>query len=283
MLDLWCGQWYPREVKSILKVHRWGAVGVPVVALHCSGLSGLQWRRIGEAAGSHHQILAPDFLGYGGSPASPNGLNFRYSEDVEQVVALIDELRTPCLMLGHSYGGFIALKAALERPEQILGLCLYEPVMWGGLASFSGVPIEDVVRRFDPDLLLLNKSQAGTETYLHTFIDYWNGEGAWASMTDLQKKPVLNGAEKIAAEVYEVVTDTTPHTDYRQIDCPIHILHGTISPPEVLAMKDILVQTIPHLSTACIPGGHMNPIRNPIPVNAHFELFLKKYREGRLS
>jgi pimeloyl-ACP methyl ester carboxylesterase len=270
-------------VKSILKVHRWGASGTPVVALHSSGLSGLQWRRISEAVDIHHQVLAPDFLGYGGSPSSPNGLDFRYTEDVEQVVAVLDELNTPFLLLGHSYGGFIALKSALARPELTLGLCLYEPVMWGGLASYRGVQIEDVVRRFDPSLRLLDKSQAGTESYLHTFIDYWNGAGAWEAMTELQKKPVIQGAEKIAAEVYEVVTDTTPHTDYQQIHCPIHILHGTVSPPEVLAMKDILQETIPHLTTACIPGGHMNPIRNPIPVNAHFELFLKKFREGRLE
>ena len=200
----------------------------------------------------------------------------------EIVIALIDEMDTPCLLLGHSYGGFIALKSALQRPRQTLGLCLYEPVIWGGLASFRGVPIEEVVRRFDPNLLLLQKSEAGTEDYLHTFIDYWNGEGAWAAMTDVQKKPVVSGAEKIAAEVFEVVTDTTPHTVYGKLRCPIHLLHGTLSPPEVLAMKDILVETVGHLTTACIPGGHMNPIRNPIPVNAHFELFLKKHREGRL-
>lgn len=265
-----------------MKVHRWGDIGVPVIALHCSGLSGLQWRRIGETAGRFHQFLAPDFLGYGQSPASPNGIEFRYTEDVEQVIALIDEMDTPCLLLGHSYGGFIALKSALQRPRQTLGLCLYEPVIWGGLASFRGVPIEEVVRRFDPNLLLLQKSEAGTEDYLHTFIDYWNGEGAWAAMTDVQKKPVVSGAEKIAAEVFEVVTDTTPHTVYGKLRCPIHLLHGTLSPPEVLAMKDILVETVGHLTTACIPGGHMNPIRNPIPVNAHFELFLKKHREGRL-
>lgn len=261
-----------------LKIHRWGQSGTPVVALHSSGLSGLQWRRLADKVSEHHQFLAPDFFGYGASPHSPNGLDFRYSEDVDQITALLDTLPT-CLLLGHSYGGFIALKATLARPDKVSALCLYEPVMWGGLASYRQCPIEDVVREFDPHLRLLDKSLAGTEGYLQTFIDYWNGPQSWANMTELQRKPVIAGAEKIAAEVFEVVTDKTPHTDYRSIEQPVHLLHGTTSPQEVLSMKDILSQTLPQVTTACIPGGHMNPIRNPLPVNAHFSLFLQKWRE----
>jgi len=267
---------------SVLKIHRWGQQGTPVVALHCSGLSGLQWRRIGEACSEHHQVLAPDFLGYGGSPPSPNGLDFRYTEDLEQILAFLDGLATPYLLLGHSYGGFIALKCAVARPRQTLGMCLYEPVMWGGLASYRGMSIREVVKRFDPDLVLLDKTKAGTEKYLHTFINYWNGEGFWEAMTPTQRRPVIEGAEKIAAEVYEVLSDKTPHTEYQSISCPLHILHGTVSPPEVLAVKDILVEIVSGVTTACIPGGHMNPIRNPIPVNAHFQLFLQKWRENRV-
>lgn len=265
-----------------LFLHQWGQGSPPVICLHSSGLSGLQWRRLADKVAEHHQLIAPDFLGCGRSQASPNGLEFRYHEDVEEILALLDSLPEPCLMLGHSYGGFIALKCALARPRSVLALCLYEPVLWGGLASFRGLPIKEVVAEFDPRLLLLDKSKAGSEEYLRTFIDYWNGAGAWQTMTEAQRAPVRAGAEKIAAEVYEVVTDQTPHTAYAGLSCPIHILHGTISPPEVLAMKDILVETLPHLTTACIPGGHMNPIRNPLPVNAHFALFLQRWRQGLL-
>lgn len=236
---------------------------------------------MGDKISPFHHVLAPDFFGYGGSPQSPNGLDFRYAEDVEQVVHLLDELARPAILLGHSYGGFIALKAALQRPHLVPTLCLYEPVMWGGLASFRGVPIEDVVKQFDPRLLLLDKSKAETEDYLSTFVDYWNGNGSWDAMTEIQRKPMFAGAVKIAAEVYEVVTDKTPHTEYGALSQPVHILHGTTSPREVLAMKDILVNTLPQASTACIPGGHMNPLRNPLPVNAHFALFLQKWRGQR--
>lgn len=266
-------------VSCQLHVHRWGQSGPLVLALHSSGLSGLQWRRLSEKVSSEHRLLAPDFLGYGASPHSPNGIDFTYQEDLQEVISLLDELDEPVILLGHSYGGFVALKAALARPRLVETLALYEPVIWGGLASHRGCHIHEVVKRFDPELLLLEKSAAGSEAYLSRFIDYWNGPGAWDAMSATAKKPVIAGGEKIAAEVYEVVTDSTPHTDYLTLEQPILILHGTVSPPEVLEMKDILRAQLPNVRTACIPGGHMNPVRNPIPVNAHFELFLKQWRQ----
>ena len=248
------------------------------MALHSSGLSGLQWRRLAEKVSLHHKLYALDFLGYGSSPPSENGIDFRYTEDLAETLLFLDQVSEPIVLLGHSYGGFIALKSALARPDKVAALCLYEPVVWGSLASHRAVPIETVVQRFDPELRLLDKTQAGTEAYLRTFIDYWNGPGTWDSMTPVQRRPMMDSGFKIAAEVYEVVTDQTPHTEYRSLEQPVQILHGTSSPPEVLSMKDILSETIPNIKTACIPGGHMNPIRNPLPVNAHFSLFLQKFR-----
>jgi pimeloyl-ACP methyl ester carboxylesterase len=258
-----------------LHVHRWGQRGPTVVCLHSSGLSGFQWKLLADKLSSTYQFWAPDFLGCGQSPTSPHGLDFRYDEDVEQVVALLDQLATPVLLLGHSYGGFIGLKTALQRPHQVQAMGFYEPVLWGGLASYRGQPIEQVVARFDPDLHLLNRVMAGSTIWMETFIDYWNGPGSFAAMTETQRRSMFALAEKLYAEVREVVVDRTPHTAYQALTQPVHILHGTTSPPEVLAMKEILLEVLPRASSACIPGGHMNPVRNPLPVNAHFQLFLR--------
>ncbi len=225
--------------------------------------------------GQEFRFLAPDFLGCGQSPASPNGLKFRYGEDVDQVVELLDEVAEPLILLGHSYGGFIGLKSALRRPEQIRAMGFYEPVLWGGLASFRGEPIASMVARFDPEGYLLDEKLAGTELWMRRFIDYWNGEGSYAAMSEPARRPMFAIAEKLFAEVKEVVVDPTPHTDYATLTQPTLVLHGTTSPPEVLQMKDILSDVLTDVRTACIPGGHMNPIRNPLPVNAHFELFLR--------
>ena len=268
-------------MKCVLNRNLWGKTGPLVLCLHSSGLSSFQWKRLAEKVGDDFRILAPDFLSCGQSPATPNGLEFRYGEDVEQIVALLDEVGEAVILLGHSYGGFIGLKSALQRPSQVRAMAFYEPVLWGGLASYRGVPIEDVVKRFDPEMYLLNSSLAGSEVWMERFIDYWNGLGSYAAMSESARRSMMTMADKLYAEVKEVVVDPTPHTDYAPLSQPTLILHGTTSPPEVLQMKDILTEVLPQAKTACIPGGHMNPVRNPLPVNAHFELFLKQFRYFR--
>lgn len=262
-------------MSSRLHCHRWGSSGPLVLCLHSSGLSGLQWRRLSEKVDSV-RFLAPDLLGYGKSPPSPNGLDFRYQEDVAEVVALLDSLGEPVILLGHSYGGFIGLKATLERASQVTAMAFYEPVIWGGLASSRGCGIREITSRFDPEGYLLNRQLAGQPGWLERFIDYWNGAGAWAAMSPAARRPVIEGAEKLAAEVHEVLDDTTHHSTYSALDQPTLILHGTTSPAEVLEMKDILLSVMPNVRSAQIPGGHMNPVRNPLPVNAHFTLFLRQ-------
>lgn len=238
-------------------------------------MTGLQWRHLANLGEGRFRLWAPDLLNWGQSPPSPNGIRYRHQEDLEQILSLIDESAETVSLVGHSYGGFLALKAALARSDRVCRLALYEPVIWGGLASFSKRSIQQIVERFDPEGLLLNESVAGTEQWMERFIDYWNGPGTWSSFSANARRPLQDQSAKLFAEVREAVTNPTPHTAYRDIPAPTLIVHGTVSPPETLAMKEILRRQIPLCTTACVEGGHMAPVRVPKLVDPHLLTFLE--------
>src|SRR3569832_2064607 len=109
--------------------------GAPVVLLHSSGMSGDQWRRTTPAllqAGV--RAIVPDLLGSGRSAPWPEGKPFQFGLDVEVVGRLLQRVDRPVHLVGHSYGGHIALRAATLAPDRVISLALYDPVSFGVLA-----------------------------------------------------------------------------------------------------------------------------------------------------
>jgi pimeloyl-ACP methyl ester carboxylesterase len=98
-----------------------------VIALHCSGASAAQWRELGTMLGGGYELTAPEH--YGGNIAGPwTGEHvFTLADEAERTIDLIDGDRRPVHLVGHSYGGGVALHVALRRPHAIASLTLYEP------------------------------------------------------------------------------------------------------------------------------------------------------------
>ena len=105
--------------------------GTPVLALHGAGVDHR------EIAGALEPIfrdvpgfrrLYPDLPGMGRTPA-PETINS--NDDVLDILlGLIDGAigDEPLLVMGQSYGGYLARAVASRRPEQVVGLALICPV-----------------------------------------------------------------------------------------------------------------------------------------------------------
>ena len=83
------------------------------------------------------RVLAPDLLGFGKTAMAADG---RYRDRLERtphVIATLDRLAVgnAVLVVGHSEGGFIALRIAIERPDLVSRLVI---VTSGGSAPSLG-------------------------------------------------------------------------------------------------------------------------------------------------
>ena len=94
--------------------------GPPVVFIHGGGLGGAQAWRAQWPLAERWRLIFPNRPGYGGSPLAGR-------EDFEVDAGLIAELLGPgAHLIGHSYGGVIALLAAARRPEAVWTLTTVE-------------------------------------------------------------------------------------------------------------------------------------------------------------
>jgi pimeloyl-ACP methyl ester carboxylesterase len=155
----------------------------PVIALHCSGAGAGQWRQLGEVLGPRYQLTAPEH--YGCDRTGPwTGMHaFTLADEAARTIELIDRSKRKVHLVGHSYGGGVALHAALARPGRVASLTLYEPSAFHvlktmgdrGAAAFA--EISAIARATEAGVLSGDYRRGAI-----AFVNYWSGIGAWAAL-----------------------------------------------------------------------------------------------------
>lgn len=104
-----------------------------LVFLHGLTDSGDGWPGAERQWGSAYSILTVDHRGHGSSPRFTAEQLAGHPGDVmvEDTLALLDQLPTPPLVMGHSLGGAVALNVAVRRPDLVRGLVLEDPAPLG--------------------------------------------------------------------------------------------------------------------------------------------------------
>lgn len=238
--------------------------GEPVVLVHSGGFTSRQWRRLREALAATHRVIAPDLLGYGATGPWPRGAPFHFHMDVRALGALLDDLGEPAHLVGHSYGGLLALHGALARP--VRSLALYEPVAFSVLD-----PVADAEERralAALPLLYEGDERGADDRWLAGFVEWWNGPGAWAAMSREAQEGFRAVGEKLFAEVVTLTSDDTPLSRYGTLGAPALLLGGARTPAVERRVLERLAAALPRARLQLIEGaGHMGPITHAAQVN----------------
>ncbi|QUR66676.1 alpha/beta fold hydrolase [Mycobacterium spongiae] len=121
-----------------LHVHRYGPPGpVQVVAIHGVTEHGQAWELLADHL-PEISIAAPDLLGHGRSSwAAP----WTIDANVSALAALVsEESDQPVVVVGHSFGGAIALQLAAAHPDLVAALILLDPAV-----GLDGSRVREVV------------------------------------------------------------------------------------------------------------------------------------------
>jgi pimeloyl-ACP methyl ester carboxylesterase len=117
-------------------------VAPPVLLIHGNCSSSGYWEPLIRHLPSQWRIMAPDLRGYGDGPALGVDATRGLRDFADDVAALLDEAG-PCVVVGHSMGGGVAMQLLLDHPDRIAALVLEAPVSpfgFGGTRDLDGTP-----------------------------------------------------------------------------------------------------------------------------------------------
>lgn len=241
-----------------------------IVALHCSGAGAYEWRRLPQAVGQHFKVVAPDLIGCGATGHWSGTHAFTASDEAARIVDIIDAADHAVHLVGHSYGGGVALRVARERPTRIASLTLYEPVAFhvlktagpDGHAAFER--IVELAGHVDR-AVLCGAFFAAAEI----FIDYWSGAGSFAAMDPQAQSQMARYIPKACLEFRVMAQEPTSVGAYRRFNFPTLLMVGEHTSEPVRLIARQLAKAMKLCSMRTVFGaGHMGPFTHAAIVNA---------------
>lgn len=255
--------------------------GTAVVMLHASLGSKAQWSPLVAAMAPRFRAIALDLRGYGDLPPAGLGMSSGADDDVLALEERLDGLVAPRArfhLVGHSYGGFVALRYARLHPDRVASLALYEPV------AFRALPEHDeslaALRRL-AGVVTTSVLQGHRHLASQVFVDFWSGDGAFASMPLPSRASIARRIGKVALDFRAALAWPDDPDELRAIDAPAFLIAGRRSP--VLAQRIVasLAHRLPNARSAWVDAGHLGPVTDAADVNALVAGFVGECEDER--
>lgn len=266
------------DLRPAAPFYREAGSGPGVVCIHCNASSSSQWRPLMDRLAPRHRVLAPDTHGAGRGPVWPGNRALTLQDEVALLEPVFARAGEPFALIGHSYGAAVALLAALQQPERVRALVLYEPTLFGLIDAASPMPnaadgIRQAVALAAAALARGDRSAAG-----EVFIDYWMGEGAWFAKPEAQRSAIEAAVVNVQGWGSALFGDSTPLAAFRALKIPVLLMQGSETTPSARAVATLLAGTLPRVETLTLQGlGHMGPATHPAQVDEAIEGFLRRH------
>lgn len=256
---------------------REAGAGGSILCLHASASSSAQWRPLTDRLAGRFRILAADLYGSGKSPKWPDDRPLALADEVALLAPAIEAAGPRLHLVGHSYGGAVALMATLAHRDRIESLVLFEPVLFSLLIAEDPTQAgaREIAAVRDDTIAALGGGDPSASAA--RFVDYWMGSGSWAGMPAPRREAVAAAMAVVKAEWHAAFTEPTPLATFSTLDVPVLLLTGSESPASSRGVARLLTESLPRVTPLEVEGvGHMGPVTHPDRVNPLIESYLER-------
>lgn len=224
-------------------MREWQPEGTPeftVVLIHGSMDRQSGFRRLAKSLSTTNRVLTYDRRGYAGSSdmSGPFGID-------QQVADLLEVIEArPAVLVGHSFGGAVALACACRHPELVRGVVVYEsPMSWEPWWPSDSGGARAVAMADDPE--------AAAEAFLLRFI----GERLWNRLPEGTKRERRAEGKALVGEL----GDLRATAAWKPEDLRVPVISGYGSRArDYIGRASQVIGSLPDGRAVMIDGAHHN-------------------------
>lgn len=230
-----------------------------VLAFHCSLAHSGSFTALAQELDGLASVVAFDQPGHGQS-ADWDG----HSDYAEQTLGIaetfLDESDEPVDIIGHSYGGVLAIALAMRVPERIRTVTLIEPVLYAALRGTEAwdlhfVELSKIHAAFDA-----GDPAGATRHFIATF-----GEDSWESFPEaVREKMTTQIGAVLAGEDLTHGEQLFKEDGLEGLTMPVMLVYGTGTHEVMPTVCENIAARLPDVGVATIEGaGHMLTLTHP--------------------
>ncbi|MCC6946536.1 MAG: alpha/beta hydrolase [Bradyrhizobiaceae bacterium] len=211
------------------------------------------WRPVTEFLKDRFRVVATSLPGAGETEETRQP----YDESIDRVVETVEAVAActggPVHLAGHSWGGTVAICAAMRGRVPVASLTLLDANPCDLLRLCGEDSLYDEVRRMSEDYF--RAFRAGEREAARHVIDFWTGAGSF---------------DRLPAKIRDYAVLTTPAnvrdwpamfgfrpalSDYAALDLPVLVVSGSESHPALQRTADIIAETVPGARRVTVAGA----------------------------
>lgn len=222
----------------------------PIVLIHGSPGAPNAWKGVNKALGESAMVITP------GLPDHNQPHPAQRRETTEMAATIADSLGPQpdgIVLVGHSFGGNVALHIALAGKVKVAALVLIEPVALATLPVLGEEAAYNEARAlFDS---YVAKAKAGEANAVGIMIDFWFGAEAFGRMPGpvqgfLRSQVLVN-----VRDVEATFREQHSRVSLAALTMPITVAYGTKSPAVARLVAERLAVTVKNGRSVALDGA----------------------------
>jgi pimeloyl-ACP methyl ester carboxylesterase len=185
-----------------------GSSGRVIMLVHSSISGARQWRRLMDELQARFRVRAVNLYGYGKTPPWPGETTQSLADQARLVEAALPAGVEEIHLVGHSFGGAVAMKVAARLGGRVKKLVLLETNPFYLLAQnghadafAEAIELRNCIKHFG--------GLGEWTTAAERFADYWGGAGTWQAMSPERRAAFAEALKPNFFEWDAVMTETT--------------------------------------------------------------------------
>lgn len=213
------------------------------------------WRPVQKFLPPQYRCVSTSICGYGETAETRGTTDFDMSHETRVIGAVAAEIGKPVHLVGHSFGGTVALASVLAGVVEVRSIATFEanPLDLLRAAGQDGLSA-DTRRMSDAYETAVAAGEADAPKRI---IDFWGGDGAYDSLPDAVQAYCRQTAYANVLDWHTCFGFDAAPEAYAALDVPVLLVRGAHTNDVIATITDQLAAVLPASRTEIVEdAGH---------------------------